>query len=270
MHKYSSRGDRSGVVDTKVWLEKHADNPIEITKLLLNAFQEEEIEKLHQYLQFQGMFRGGKKSEEYFYKMVERSFWEEAEKIFQKYQSEWGGVDIPIYLFPIKAGSLFVPGQRKSGIAFNDKMLLFISPNVEIKELEALFIHEYHHVNRLIKMTKPAKELTLMDSLIMEGLAEYTVNRILGDSYTAKWTNIYKENEINKLWEKYIKENLTITKKEHKHESIMYGKNGYPALLGYGLGYHLVKKYYSNNHYSTKASFSVVSETFRNTYEENQ
>ncbi|WP_163101585.1 DUF2268 domain-containing protein [Peribacillus alkalitolerans] len=256
-------------MDTKVWLEKHVDNPLEITKLLLKAFQEDDVEKLHQYLQFQGMFRGGKKSEEDFNKMIERSLWTEAEKIYQKYKSQWDGVDIPIYLFPIKGGSLFFRGQRKSGIAFNDKMILFISPNVEIKELEALMVHEYHHVNRLKKMTKPAKELTLMDSLIMEGLAEYTVNQLLGEQYTANWTTIYEESEIIKLWKKYIEENLTITKKEKKHESIMYGKNGFPPLLGYCIGYHLVKEYYSLHRYSTKTSFSMSSDIFRNTYKNN-
>ncbi|WP_108670056.1 DUF2268 domain-containing protein [Peribacillus acanthi] len=254
-------------MDTKEWLEKHADNPIEITKLLLDAFQEDDVEKLHQYLQNQGMFRGGKKSEEDFRKMVDRSLWAEAEKIFQNYKIQWSGVDIPIYLFPIKSASLFIRGERKLGIAFKDKMILFLSPNVEVKELEAIMIHEYHHVNRLNKMTKPAKEMSLLDSLIMEGLAEYTVNQILGERYTAKWTSIYQESEVNKLWEKHIKENLTIQKHEKLHEAIMYGKNGYPALLGYCIGYYLVKEYYSIHHYSTKMSFSVTSDIFRNTYE---
>ncbi len=66
-------------------------------------------------------------------------------------------------------------------------MFLFLTPLEDEKELEALIIHEYHHVCRMNKITKPIQEYTLLDSMVMEGLAEYTVENYCGKNYNAKW-----------------------------------------------------------------------------------
>ena len=54
-------------------------------------------------------------------------------------------------------------------------MFLFLTPSLAEKELEALIVHEYHHICRLKILAKPYHEFTLLDSILMEGFAEYAV-----------------------------------------------------------------------------------------------
>ena len=53
---------------------------------------------------------------------------------------------------------------------------------------------------------KPVRKYTLMDSLILEGTAEYTVEKILGRKYCAGWVRLYNEEELKKCWHSLIKE----------------------------------------------------------------
>lgn len=65
--------------------------------------------------------------------------------------------------------------------------------------------HEYHHVCRLGHLTKEEKDVTLLDTIIMEGLAEYAVYERFGRSQTAEWTTWYTPEQLQALYEKRLR-----------------------------------------------------------------
>ena len=122
-----------------------------------------------------GMYKPMKVTRNIFEHMKSNNSWALTEKIFQFYSEKWDGPDIPIYLFPISQHANFFSRRTenlKGGVSFPDKMFLFVSDKLNTKELEALFVHEYHHVCRLNHQSKKFEEYTLLDSIIIEGLAE--------------------------------------------------------------------------------------------------
>jgi uncharacterized protein YjaZ len=188
---------------------------------------------------------------------MEQKAWDKVEQLFQKYKKKWNGPDIPVFLFPIAQSRGFFLREEKSkaGVSFPDKMFLFLSHYEDPKEIEALFVHEYHHVCRLRMLNKKMEDYTLLDSIIIEGLAEYAVLINCGREYLANWCRMYTEREISSFWDKYLKKQLGKKKNERAHDELLYGGGRIPNLLGYAVGFSVVENFYKNHNYSTKLSF---------------
>lgn len=252
-----------GVERTDKWLSDLIDEPINICQKICNNERNENPEKLYQYLTNFGMYYPNPKNQKLFEALQQNKFWDKVNTLFRMYQKKWNGPDIPIYIFPIgSGGGLFNSPQTKSGVSFPDKLFLFLSDLKDQKEIEALFIHEYHHICRLNSQNKPIEEYTLLDSIIMEGLAEDTVHEILGSSYVASWSRLQSKEKFQQYWNKYLEKNLTLKKGTPKHDQILFGKGLLPNMLGYTCGYHIVRQYRENNSYTTKESFKISSENF--------
>ncbi|WP_075981439.1 DUF2268 domain-containing protein [Bacillus massilinigeriensis] len=249
---------------TDEWLDQHFNEPEHLCDRLLKSFSETDSRKLYQYLMKHGMYRPNRSSWLTFHDMKEKQYWGIIDNLYEKYRKEWEGPDIPIYLFPIqsKANFIFRGHQNKSGVSFHDKMFLFITPLEDRKEIEALFVHEYHHVCRLNKNKKNLEKYTLLDSIILEGLAENAVREHCGKQYCAKWCSYYTSEQLLNFWKKYFLKNLSISHRDELHEKILYGIRPFPRLVGYGLGYEIVARTYKLHPFSTKASFILPSEYF--------
>ena len=61
-------------------------------------------------------------------------------------------------------------------------IFLFVCGRNSLEELKALLAHEYHHICRLHQIETKETEYTLLDTMIMEGLAEQAVT----ERYTEK------------------------------------------------------------------------------------
>nr|WP_263328340.1 DUF2268 domain-containing protein [Neobacillus sp. Marseille-Q6967] len=254
-----------GIVDTDVWLEEDFDRPMAICKKLISQFPGHKPVEIYRQLQNFGMYKPSKICRDQFEAIRKNNLWHESDKIFKLYQSKWKGPDIPIYLFPINQRRNFLgrnDEKTKGGVSYPDRMFLFLSDKVDYRELEALFVHEYHHVCRLNKQKKPFKEYTLLDSLIIEGLAEYAVLVHCGRKYLANWCNLYTDQEYQEWWNKYLKNQLDLKKTEPKHDELLYGLGRFPKLLGYAAGFKLVSDFYKENHYSAKLSFGLPAEKY--------
>ncbi|MBU8877460.1 DUF2268 domain-containing protein [Bacillus sp. FJAT-29790] len=210
------------------------------------------------------MYKPNRQSFETFEQLKKRGIWEKTEKIFQKYKKKWNGPDIPIYIFPIESQSFFFsrPGERKSGVSFKDQLFLFITTFEDEMELEALFVHEYHHVCRMNKQKESLLEFTLLDSLVLEGLAEHAVETCCGKQYKAKWCSYYSRKEIQHFWQRFLEKEQQITKKNKKHDEILYGNKGYPKMVGYAAGYEMVSIFKEKRDFTIKESFVLPSKTF--------
>lgn len=257
--------EEMGIIRTDRWLEEMFDRPTKICEKLVPAFKGLSAPKIYNQLTDFGMYRASRMTKEIFNWMKENKIWEEVDGIFQEYKRIWGGPDIPIYLFPISQNRSFFSRREekvKGGVSYPDKMFLFLSDRLNSKELEALFVHEYHHICRLNRQSKRFDEYTLLDSIIIEGLAEYSVLVHCGRNYLADWCTMYSGDELDDYWERYIEGNLDIKKSESRHDDLLYGTGRIPKLLGYAAGFKIVEDYYGHNHYSTKLSFALPAKKY--------
>jgi uncharacterized protein YjaZ len=253
-----------GIIHTDSWLKADFDRPLNICAKLIPHFKKQKENEIYHQLQQFGMYRPSRLTKHHYQFMIEKKIWERVEKLFQHYKKLWSGPDIPIFLFPIAqtGGFFFRQESSKSGVSYPDKMFLFIGELDDLKELEAIFVHEYHHVCRLQQSKKQMDEMTLLDSIIIEGLAEYAVLQHCGPDYLAKWCRMYSDKDLEVLWNRHIKDQLTKRKQERGHDDLLYGGGRVPKLLGYAAGFAIVEKYYQDNRYTAKLSFTVPAQKF--------
>lgn len=244
------------IINTKDWLDAEFDRPLLMMKRLQNQFTNLNPAQIYSHLQKHGMYKPNEKTKRTFLYLLEKDVWGKMEKLFSTYQQLWNGPDIPIFIFPFMSGGFLQRSiETKSGLAFGHTLFLFFDNHISDKEMEAVLIHEYHHVCRLHRLKK--NENRLLDTMIMEGLAERTVSKYLGSTYLARWTKLYRESDFQHLWNRYsIQDKLTIDRSNPLYDHIMLGQKGYPTMLGYWLGYQLVK---NSAPLSVRQSFSTPS-----------
>lgn len=210
------------------------------------------------------MYRPSAKSKSIFEELQQNKTWEKVNRIFQKYKEKWKGPDIPIYIFPYenKSSLLLSNHAKKSGVSFPDKLFLFLTKFDDDLEIEAVLVHEYHHVCRMNGLNKPIQEYTLLDSIIMEGLAEDAVHENVGEKYVADWIRPISNETFGLYWKKYLKEQLAIKKTEKLHDHLLYGKGLLPTMLGYSSGYHIVRNFRKRTDLTEKDTFIINPKLF--------
>lgn len=259
------------VVRTDEWLDKEFSNPVGICKRFLKEFNETEAKPIYDYLSSFGMYSPNRASFQTYERMKEKKVWETIHRIYEKYRGKWNGPRVTIYIFPIsKSSNLFFRETKshKSGVSFPDRVFLFIGDLKDELELESLFVHEYHHVCRIRKQKEDPSEFTFLDSMILEGLAEWQVEKSCGANYLADWCHYYSREDIEMYMKRFIKSNLHVKKTDPLHDRLLFGLGVYPKLLGYACGYYLVRSYYKENYFSTKTSFTISGKQFITKFEE--
>ena len=235
---------KMGIIRTDRWLDESFGDIRKVEDYLLEAVDSKE-QALIETLKKIGMYRPNKRTKDNYKQMKDRKIWEELNVYYKKYQKEWGGPDIPILIFPIAKQGLGLfreADKRKSGLAFIDKLFLFVSADITEKELEALFIHEYHHAARL-SILQDRVEHNLAGSIVMEGLAEYAVSEYCGTRYLAPWTNKHTADEVrSRLISKYVP-NCELERNDSLHDRLLFGGGGMPKMAGYEAGYRIIKDY---------------------------
>lgn len=181
--------------------------------------------------------------------LEQQNVWGILQKEFEKLQSLWNGPDIPIYIYPLTKHRPIIDGieVKKNGVAYNGVIFLFISPELVETELKAMFAHEYHHICRLSSIKKAPQEITLIDSLIIEGMAEWEVEKLYGEAVLSPWTKRFSFEELKEPWKKYFTSNLYLLGVEN-HYSFLYGDESLelPRWIGYCIGYRIIESYINN------------------------
>jgi uncharacterized protein YjaZ len=248
-----------GIERTDKWLEDHFDEPIKICSRFISSERVEDESELYDYLGLFGMYRPSRMAKKMFLQLKKADTWSKAEHILDRYQRKWQGPDVPVYIFPInerKNNKL----NGKSGVSFQNSMFLFLSPLQDEKELEALVVHEYHHVCRLNRLVKPISDYTLLDSIVMEGFAEHIVTKYCGREYNMKCLSDYTNEELDFYWKKHFKMNIQTNRMEPLHDALLFGIGRYPPLLGYAVGYWLIECISKKHHFTIKETFSMKTE----------
>jgi uncharacterized protein YjaZ len=259
-----------GVIRTDEWLEEDFANPIEMCKKTLNEKSDEDPRSYYRYLIEYGMYKPTKQSKRNFEELKEHDVWGIVEEIYKKYRLKWRGPNIPIYIFPLgdryrsfgQIGNRNDNGNRKSGLTFPDKLFLFLTPELDNKEIEAIFVHEYHHACRMTYLKKDIKDYTLLDSIVLEGLAEHAVEENCGKEYLAKWCKLYSDEQIISYWKRFLAKNLSVKKDHSQHDHLLFGGRGVPEMLGYAAGYSMIAKYKQSRNMKTGSSFTLNFDDF--------
>ncbi|MDG4656660.1 DUF2268 domain-containing protein [Ectobacillus antri] len=228
------------IIDTYSWLEEHYEKPEEICRHFTEYMPLKPMDIYH-FLQSRGMYRPVK---------GRRNELRERKEVWHILQSEFAalrrwlkGPDVPVYILPADRFNRYIQRQYngKSGLAFRTCIFLFVSSNNSTDELRAMLTHEYHHVCRLAAFYKEEEKYTLLDTMVLEGLAEAAVAARHTPEMHAAWVSYYTKEEAIRLWHRYIKGHIDVRKGTKLHEELVNGLGRYPRLLGYCVGYHIVQ-----------------------------
>ncbi|WP_332689237.1 DUF2268 domain-containing protein [Halalkalibacter lacteus] len=214
-----------------------------ITWPLCEVFSTKDVAGLHQYLLQMGLFQPDQSIDLEYDRWKETLPWSIIQQQFHKLKEKWNGPDIKIYILPMNDQNTFLINELggKTGLSLPHAIILFIQSTITKEDLLALITHEYHHVCRLQTIKQPEDSMTLLESLVMEGLAEFAVREEIGSRACASWTYRYDDVWNGEWFERWIRPNLQI-KGRKKHHPILYGskEGGIPLWLGYYAGYKMV------------------------------
>ena len=253
---------KMGVIQTNEWLINLWNEPMTICELLVDYFPRFQAAEIYQHLTMYGMYQQPFKDvEKQIHTLIENDYWKTLDREAQQLRTHWDGPNIPIFIFPSDRSNIELREvfNGKSGLSFPDKLFLFISGENSTTEIKALLAHEYHHVCRLYKFNKKVEDYRLLDTIILEGMAELAVMERFGRKYCADWTGYYSDKELEEIWEQFILPAIHLAKAHREHEAILYGVDHYPKMAGYCVGYYLVKQYMEKNKLSTKELLSIPS-----------
>ncbi|AIC95101.1 DUF2268 domain-containing protein [Shouchella lehensis] len=173
---------------------------------------------------------------------ITKNYWVFLQEKFLELKEAWKGPNVPIYLLlaneHLKNRQTDVKGMM--GLSFENGIVLIVSETIEANDLFALLIHEYHHVCRLSHTKENEETITLLESMVMEGLAELAVKEWLGEGYLAPWTSLY-DKTWNDKWADIISPKKLQLMGRRRYKDLLYGnaKKNIPHMLGYYLGYQL-------------------------------
>lgn len=242
------------VIDTNDWLMDFYQLPIELCKKMKPLFPGISSKDILDHFRMHGMYQKSSLSGHEIVRTMKRNhIWSIADQEYKALKKKWKGPDVPIVILPSNTESqkLMNETKGKAGLAFSDKLILFVPPAISEHELKALLIHEYNHVCRLWHLQKDEQMFTLLDSIILEGLAEHAVRERLGKAFLSSWTNFHSDEKIQLIWKNDIYPGRKLIRSHPIHNQLLYGWNGYPQMAGYCVGYYLVEHYLQENKVGT-------------------
>jgi uncharacterized protein YjaZ len=107
--------------------------------------------------------------------------------------------------------------------------------------------HEFNHSVRMQYFTTKKKEWTILDCIVLEGLADNFVRQITG--FIPTWARPFPKNVEQKIF-KQIEEkiNQKVTYYDfHEKIGIMFGNKEFPQWSGYRIGYSIVNNFLLRN-----------------------
>ncbi|CAM4090684.1 hypothetical protein BAMA_17345 [Bacillus manliponensis] len=231
-----------GVMQTAEWMRAHYREPEKICERFTTyiPFRKEMI---YRFLVSKGMFRPIKDGEREIDELQKKKIWDQLAIEYEELKEWLGGPDVPVFILLSDSYNKIVQQEYngKAGLSMRDALFLFISSKNTIAELRALLTHEYHHICRIYNSKKKEENYTLLDTMIMEGLAEQAVYERHSASCYAPWTNYYEKEDVIDFWNRFVKGKCHVLRGTREHDIILNGLGAYPKMAGYNIGFHIVK-----------------------------
>ncbi|WP_059103985.1 DUF2268 domain-containing protein [Shouchella shacheensis] len=243
-----------GVIKTYRWIERYVKGLEEGTqgfeqqkkifiKPLKHLFATENETELQHRLIGLGLFKPSASVKE-LTSLLDSTCWTMAQAHFNVLKEKWEGPDIPIYLLPAVSNHRWLDEELggKMGVSFGSGIVLFVQPTVSEKDLQALLTHEYHHVCRLDFTGETERSIPLLESMVMEGLAELAVLEEVGSESIASWTSRYDHMWREEWYTNWLYPRLHIQGRTY-YSHYLFGNEqaGIPRWLGYYFGFQLCK-----------------------------
>lgn len=244
--------DNMNIYDSSLWVIRHYYYQMSIADSFERLFKQDRGKTQDDWLAFlidQGMLPISTMTKTGWIKWRRRLNMTEHTSFIKKLKDDFSGPDIDLYIFPLNRSHKKIMNDLdgKNGCSFQTYVLLFWKDDLTLIKQKALLLHEYHHIARLHHQGVNERTISLLESMIMEGLAEWEVQKRLGDDYLAPWTTLYGEEEILQWWNRLYKGNLQMTGRTF-HYPFLYGEmKGIPPLMGYQIGYFLVSQFMKKN-----------------------
>ena len=158
------------------------------------------------------------------------------------------GTKLTVELYPMDENDQF-GRERLGGVSAwtnweGDTIHLVVYPaNETIHFLKSTVVHEYNHHYRIATLNNGHADVTLLEKIIREGLAEHFVGDVLGADFHGPWVDALSEDAAKALWETLYSVHATDIG-EQTHALVFGGQNtDVPLWAGYSVGYYLVKWY---------------------------
>ncbi|SFL68557.1 Uncharacterized protein YjaZ [Gracilibacillus orientalis] len=233
--------DKKGVKDQE---DQNLLHQSVICEPLTKYFKELPPEAIQEHLLRHGLFSSNLKKEDA-QKWLQQNYLSKVNILYKKCKNAWNGPEPDIFIFPSneEIRELKEWYNSNAGLSYPDKLFLFLQKNAENREIVALFLHEYSHICRLNLFPKKEMEYTLLDAVILEGIAEWIVRKKVGAAYGNKRIEMVTDELLEDLWKKWIEPLQQLTRDHPKHNMIMYGLHGVPRNIGYIIGYNIIQRY---------------------------
>ncbi|WP_242142265.1 MULTISPECIES: DUF2268 domain-containing protein [unclassified Bacillus cereus group] len=232
-----------GIIQTADWMKLYYGCPEQLCEKFTKYIPLPK-EQLYRFLISKGMYRPVRKGETEIRQLEEKQIWTKLSAEYEALKKWLGGPDVPVFLLLSDPYNRTVQEEYngKAGLTMRHVIFLFVCGRNSIQELKALLTHEYHHICRLHQIVKREQEYTLLDTMIMEGLAEQAVMERHTEQACAPWTLYFSKEEALYYWKKVIKEKRDIRRGTREYDAILNGIGPYPKMIGYGVGFHIVKE----------------------------
>ncbi|MBM7540973.1 DUF2268 domain-containing protein [Amphibacillus cookii] len=243
------------IVDTKALLAeymRHREEPAAQLEYVIQPisayFDDTDPIELQWCLQSYGLFQENELNNNHIEQFVSSNIWDDIETDFTVLQYNWQGPEVALFLLPSDCNNqqLMDTFHGVSGLSYADKLFLFIHKDSSHQQIQALLTHEYSHVYRLKRLYKRDDQLTLGDSIILEGIAEKIVRLNADEDSTYNTALKYSDDQLSNaqlLWQQVVKKNLNLPNHHPFHDRIMYGGGEIPHSTGYLVGYALVNRW---------------------------
>ncbi|PYZ93520.1 hypothetical protein CR194_10145 [Salipaludibacillus keqinensis] len=236
------------IFDSSSWVIRHFYQHVPVDKAFASLFNHDKAKSVRDWFYFledQGMLPLSRKTKRDWIKWRKSLNKEELTTFLLALKKDFSGPDADVFLFPLNQAHQRIMKELggKNGCSFPSHILLFWKDTLPVVEQKAVLLHEYHHVARLYYQEVNEGTISLLESMIMEGLAEWEVQTRLGSACLAPWTSLYNENELLTWWEKVFRNNIHLKGRAYHYPFLYGGEKGLPPLIGYQLGYYLVQSY---------------------------
>ncbi|GAB2568631.1 DUF2268 domain-containing putative Zn-dependent protease [Gracilibacillus alcaliphilus] len=232
-----------------------------ICERLVPYFTSGDAAAIQQHLLNHGMFAPHTETDQ-IVEWLKQPFHQKVQKALVKCQQMWSGPDTDVFILPSneEAKEFKQWYNSNAGLSYPDKLLLFLQKEASNGEILALIIHEYSHICRLNHFSKKESEYTVLDAVILEGIAEWLVRKYLGETYGNKRLTVLSDNEFQRLWQKWISPTQELTRDHPQHNIIMYGRRGTPKNIGYVIGFHLIHRFMEEKTLSTGELIQIANQ----------
>jgi len=126
--------------------------------------------------------------------------------------------------------------------------LLFLHPQRGWKKyFDMTITHEYNHSVRMQYFNPYSKERTILDHIILEGMADNFVKRITGiiPTWAKPFSNKVEKKILAKIKGKVLRKDSYYN--FHEKMGIMFGNRKFPHWTGYRIGYSIVNSFLLKN-----------------------